>query len=166
MCDFGTENKVNSSPGKKWINKRSCIFFFLFFFSFFMQVARHTRPDGHFKVWATIIFFQRLLQLFLGLKRGYPFYSPYGCRLGYHQFKAWSAEQKALPSQFKILPCCILSFVLCFSCYDIIVIRIEKDATFNHSGADPDKLYPPDSIMTYEDSMEKAGPYLAVVKNG
>ena len=23
-----------------------------------MQVARHTRPKGHFKVWATIIFVQ------------------------------------------------------------------------------------------------------------
>ena len=28
---------------------------------FVMHVARHTRPEGHFKVWATIIFFQRPL---------------------------------------------------------------------------------------------------------
>ena len=26
-----------------------------------MQVARHTRPEGHFKVWAIIILFQRPL---------------------------------------------------------------------------------------------------------
>ena len=31
------------------------------FFSLFMQLARHTRPEGHFKVWATIIFCQRPL---------------------------------------------------------------------------------------------------------
>ena len=63
-----------------------------------MQVARHTRPEGHFKVWATMIFFQRPLPPFpIGLKQGYPFYSPYGCRLGYHQSEAWPVEQKALP---------------------------------------------------------------------
>ena len=28
----------------------------VFVFLFFMQVARHTRAEGHFKVWATIIF--------------------------------------------------------------------------------------------------------------
>ena len=26
-----------------------------------MQVARHTRPEGHFKLWATIVFVQRPL---------------------------------------------------------------------------------------------------------
>ena len=26
-----------------------------------MQIARHTKPEGHFKVWATIIFVQRPL---------------------------------------------------------------------------------------------------------
>ena len=30
-----------------------------FFFFLCMQVARHTRPEGHFKVWATIVLFQR-----------------------------------------------------------------------------------------------------------
>ena len=36
---------------------------------------------------------------------GYPFYSPYGCRLGYHQADVWPVEQKALPPQF-IMPMC------------------------------------------------------------
>ena len=42
--------------------------------------------------------------LLLGLKQGYPFYSPYGCRLGYHQSEAWPVEQKALhvPPQFYV----------------------------------------------------------------
>ena len=49
-----------------------------------MQVARHTRPEGHFKVWATIIFFRRpLLMPPTHWAEGYPFYSPYRCRLGY-----------------------------------------------------------------------------------
>ena len=31
--------------------------------------------------------------LLLGLKQGYPFYSPHGCRLGYHQSKAWPVDR-------------------------------------------------------------------------
>ena len=42
------------------------------YFLFFMQVARHTRPEGHFKVWATIIFSRGRCHLLLGLKQGYP----------------------------------------------------------------------------------------------
>jgi hypothetical protein len=34
------------------------------------------------------------------MKQGYPLYSPYGCRLGYHQSEAWQVEQKVLPPQF------------------------------------------------------------------
>ena len=47
-------------------------------------------------------FFQRAvchLHVLLGLKQGYPLYSPYGCRLGYHPLEAWLAEQEALPPQ-------------------------------------------------------------------
>ena len=51
-----------------------------------MQVARHTRPEGYFKVWATIYFFTP------GAEIGEPLYSPYGCRLGYHQSNAWLAD--------------------------------------------------------------------------
>ena len=40
--------------------------------------------------------------LLLGLKQGYPLYSPYGCRLGYHQTEAWPVEQKALPPKFYV----------------------------------------------------------------
>ena len=58
-----------------------------------MQVASQTRPEGHFKVWATIIFPRGCCLLLLGLKQGYPFYSPYGCRLGYHQSESWPVEQ-------------------------------------------------------------------------
>ena len=47
------------------------------FSSFFlMQVARHTRPEGHFKVWATIILSRGRCHLLLGLKQGYPFKGP------------------------------------------------------------------------------------------
>ena len=81
-----------------WVPEGS---FFIFFY-FFMQVARHTRPEGHFKVWATIIFVRGRCHLLLGLKQGYPFLSPYGCRLGYHQSEAWPVEQKALPPQFYV----------------------------------------------------------------
>ena len=37
------------------------------FLNVFMQVTRHTRPEGHFKVWATIVFFQDHCHLLLGL---------------------------------------------------------------------------------------------------
>ena len=67
-----------------------------------MQVVRHERPEGHFKVWATIIFFRGRCHLLLGLKQGYLFHSPYGCRFGYYQFEAWPVEQKALPPQFDV----------------------------------------------------------------
>ena len=45
------------------------------------------------------IFARGRCHLLLGLKQGYPLYSPYGCRLGYHQSEAWLVEQKALPPQ-------------------------------------------------------------------
>ena len=73
---------------------------FLTHFYIVMQVARHPRPEGHFKVWAIVIFFRGRCHLLLGLKQCYPLYSPYGCRLGYHQSEAWPVEQKALPPQF------------------------------------------------------------------
>ena len=74
------------------------------FLVFFMQVAWHTRPEGHFKAWATITIFSRgRCHLLLGLKQGCPFYSPYGCRLGYYQSKVWPVEQKALPPQFRFV---------------------------------------------------------------
>ena len=50
------------------------------------QVARHTRPEGHLMVWATV--------LFVGLKEGYPLYSPYGCR--HNPSETWLVEQQAL----------------------------------------------------------------------
>ena len=72
------------------------ILFLYLFFIFYMQVARHTRPEGHFKVWATIVFSRGLCYLLLGLKQGYPFYSLYRCRLGYHQSEA-RAESTTSP---------------------------------------------------------------------
>ena len=46
---------------------------FVLIFVLFMQVARHTRPEGHFKVWSTINYFSRgRCYLLLGLKQGYP----------------------------------------------------------------------------------------------
>ena len=61
------------------VDRRPSNFYLFFIFFIFMQVARHTRPEGHFKVWATIIYFPRgRCHLLLGLKQGYPFYSPYG----------------------------------------------------------------------------------------
>ena len=65
-----------------------------------MQVARHTWPEGHFKVWATIIFFQRLLPP--RAETGLPLLQFNGCRLRYHQFEAWPVEQKVLPPQFYV----------------------------------------------------------------
>ena len=38
--------------------------------------------------------------MLLGLKQGYPLYSPYGCMLGYYPSEAWLVQQKALPPQF------------------------------------------------------------------
>ena len=55
-----------------------CILLFIF-----LQVARHTRPEAHFKVRATTVFFQRRLQPTPRAETGLHFYSPYGCRLGY-----------------------------------------------------------------------------------
>ena len=40
--------------------------------------------------------------LLLVLKQGYPFYSQYRCKLGYHQSEAWPVEQKTLPPQFYV----------------------------------------------------------------
>ena len=49
------------------------------------------------------LFFSRgHCRLLLGLKQGYPFHSPYECRLGYLQFEAWPVEQKALPPQLYV----------------------------------------------------------------
>ena len=67
-----------------------------------MQAAWHTRPEGHFKVWATFIVPRGRCHLLLGLKQCYPFHSPYGCRRGYHQFEARPVEQKALTPQFYV----------------------------------------------------------------
>ena len=64
------------------------------------QIHKAWRP---LKVWATIVLFSRgRCHLPLGLKQGYPFHSPYECRLGYHQFKAWPVKQKALPPKFLV----------------------------------------------------------------
>ena len=82
-------------------------------FHFCMQVARHTKPEGHFKVWATIfLLFRGRCHVLLGLKQGYPLNSPYGCRLGYHQSEVWPVEQKALPPQFYVV-CHDLEPTLC-----------------------------------------------------
>ena len=50
---------------------------YFFYYVFFMQVARHTRLEGHFKVWATIVFFQTPLPPTPRAEQGHPFYSPY-----------------------------------------------------------------------------------------
>ena len=63
------------------------------------QTHRTSRP---LKVWATIVFSRGRCHLPLGLKQGYPFHSPNGCRLKYHQFEAWPVEQCALPPQFYV----------------------------------------------------------------
>ena len=68
-----------------------------FFLSFFMQVARYTIRCG-----LKLFFSGGSCHLLLGLKQGYPLYSPYGCRLRYHQSEAWLVEQKALPPQFYV----------------------------------------------------------------
>ena len=47
----------------------------MYFVFFFMQVAWHTRPKSHFKVWATFFFYQGPLPP--GAETGYPLYSPY-----------------------------------------------------------------------------------------
>ena len=58
-------------------------------------------PDTTSSCGLQFYFFSRsCCHLLLGLKQGYPFHSPYGCRLGYHQFEAWPVEQKALPQQW------------------------------------------------------------------
>ena len=62
-------------------------------------VARHTRPEGHFKVWATNYYSSGHCHLLLVLKQGHSLYRPLGCRLGYHPSEAWLVEQKALPTQ-------------------------------------------------------------------
>ena len=80
------------------INKFSLFILFLFF----ILLCKSPEPEGHFKVWATIIFSRGRCHLLLGMKQGYPFYSPYECRLGYHQSKAWPVEQKALPPQLYV----------------------------------------------------------------
>ena len=67
-----------------------------------MQVARHTRPEGDSRCGLQLFLSRGPCHLLLGLKQGYPFYSPYECRLGYHQSEAWSVEQKALPPQFYV----------------------------------------------------------------
>ena len=45
----------------------------MFFGFFIMQFARHTRPEGYFKVWATIIFVQRRLPPTPRAETGTPF---------------------------------------------------------------------------------------------
>ena len=45
------------------------VFFFFYLMFFLMQVARHTRPEGQFKVWATIFFSRGPSHLLLGLKQ-------------------------------------------------------------------------------------------------
>ena len=56
------------------------------------------------KAWRPLqLFYSRgLCHPLLRLKQGYPFYSPYGCRLGYHLSEAWPVEQNALPPQFYV----------------------------------------------------------------
>ena len=49
-----------------------------------MQVARDTLGrKATSRCGLQLFFSQRLCHLLLGLKQDYPFYSPYGCRLGY-----------------------------------------------------------------------------------
>ena len=63
------------------------------------------RPEGHFKVWATNIFFQRPLPPTCTprAETGLPLLqSIQMCRLGYHQSEAWLVEQKALPPQLYV----------------------------------------------------------------
>ena len=58
----------------------------------FMQVARHTRPEGHFKVCAEINYFVpgAVATYSWDWNRVYPLY---GCRLGYHpSSEAWLVE--------------------------------------------------------------------------
>ena len=87
---------------KTWKDPQSWIFFSDQ--ASFCYASRQTH-----KVWRPLqgvgynYFFSRgRCHLLLGLKQGYPFYSPYGCRLGYHQSEAWPVEQKALPPQFYV----------------------------------------------------------------
>ena len=75
------------------------------FFCDFFYASRQTHKTwrlGHFKVWATIIFVQRPMPPTPRAETGLPLYSPYECRLGYHQSEAWPVEQKALPPQFYV----------------------------------------------------------------
>ena len=71
-----------------------------------MQVARHTSPEGHFKVWATILFSfsrGRWLPPTPRAETGLPLLqSIMDVGLGINQSKAWLVEQKALPPQFYI----------------------------------------------------------------
>ena len=70
----------------------------------FYASGRQTRPEGHFKVCATITYFARgRCHLLMGLKQGCIPHSPYGCRLGYHPSEAWLVEQKALPPSVLLL---------------------------------------------------------------
>ena len=69
---------------------------------FFMHVARHTRLEGHFKVWATIrFFFQGPLPLYsLGWNRVTPYTVHMDVGFRYHQSEAWLVEEKALHPNF------------------------------------------------------------------
>ena len=80
------------------------IFVFLIFFPHFFYASLQTH-----KVWRSLqgvgynyVLSRDRCHLLLGLKQGYPLYSPYGSRLGYHQSEAWPVEQKALPPQFYV----------------------------------------------------------------
>ena len=47
-----------------------------------------------------------------GLKQGYPFYSPYKCRLGYHQSEAWLVESTASQLYVASVPTGIRTHIL------------------------------------------------------
>ena len=85
-----------------------------------MQVLSHTRPEGHFKVWAANqLFFFGLLPPTPRAETGLPVHSPYGCWLGYHPPEARLVDQKALPPYLHVHVCSFtwLSVLLKDTCF-------------------------------------------------
>ena len=110
-----------------------------FSFCFYMQVARHTRPEGHFKVWATINYLSRgRYQTLLGLKQGYPLYSPYGCRLVYHPSEAWLVEQESAtsPAFVDLFHCLIFALLSNLSGYNKTSNYLRQTSS-THNNAKP-----------------------------
>ena len=67
-----------------------------------MQVARHTRPEGHFKVWATIIFFQTTLPPTPSAETGLPLSQSI-------RMKAWLSSIRSLAGRAESTTSPILS---------------------------------------------------------